>query len=274
MTLVIATFSKMFPRVLFLITIVAWPSLAYLPSFHQASHRFASHEILVQRKPSQSAVTELMATVLDAPPTQRVKTLSTPKIKFKITPVKWVDLMSIVSLRVITFYPELCRGGGSNESMKQSIMNKMIQRGNEGSVNLMAQEEGGFFHRNLLGAVEVSPSDFRGTVMEKVGADRKLYLGDLCIRQDFRNMGIATSLLTAVEEYALQKDYMEIYMHVEVNNAVARNLYTKNGYSIVPPYEWSIQFTESRLKKPAAGFLMLMKSLSGLKADSGIMTIQ
>jgi ribosomal protein S18 acetylase RimI-like enzyme len=229
--------------------------------------------VLVQRKSSYSVVSELMATVLDAP-TQRVKTLSSPKIKFKIIPVKWVDLMSIVSLRVITFYPELCRGGGSNEAMKQSIMNKMIQRGNEGSVNLMAQEEGGFFHRNLLGAVEISPADFRGTVMEKIGADRKLYLGDLCIRQDFRNMGIATSLLTAVEEYALQKNYMEIYMHVEVDNAVARNLYAKNGYSVIPPSESSIQFTESRLKKSATGFLLLMKSLSGLKADNSMIMIQ
>lgn len=214
-----------------------------------------------------------MSTVLDAP-TQRTKTLSTPKIKFKITPVKWVDLMSIVSLRVVTFYPELCQGGGSNEAMKQSIMNKMIQRGNEGSVSLMAQEEGGFFHRNLLGAVEISPSDFRGTVMEKVGAERKLYLGDLCIRQDFRNMGIATSLLTAVEEYALQKDYMEIYMHVEVGNTVARNLYTKNGYSVVPPSEWSVQFTESRLKKPATEFLLLLKSLTGLKADNSFSAVR
>jgi GNAT superfamily N-acetyltransferase len=87
-------------------------------------------------------------------------------------------------------------------------------------------------------------------------------------------MGIATSLLTAVEEYALQKNYMEIYMHVEVDNAVARNLYAKNGYSVVPPSESSIQFTESRLKKPATGFLLLMKSLSGLKADNSMMMIQ
>ena len=203
------------------------------------------------------------STVFDVPPQLKTSdVVSKQKIKFNITTVKWVDLMSVVSLRVNTFYPELCTGGASNEGMKKKIMDKMILRGNDGSMNFMAQEEGGFFNRNLIGAVEVSPSDFRGSIMESIGAQRKLYLVDLCIREGFRKMGIASSLLSAVEEYALQNSFMEIYMHVESSNIVACNLYAKNGYSVVPTCEWAIKFTEFRLKKPAEGYLLLVKNLS------------
>lgn len=249
------------------IALIACPISALLSS----GLRPVARTKLSQRPVSYDYETKLMSTVVDASvqPPSVVDTPLKPKIKFKITPVQWVDLMSVVSLRVITFYPELCQGGSSNEAIKQKIMNKMIQRGNEGSMNFMAQEEGGFFYRNLLGAVEVSPTDFRGTVMEKIGASKKLYLVDLCIRKDFRNMGIASSLLRAAEESALQKGFMEIYMHVEVGNTVARNLYEKNGYSVVPLYEWAVKFTESRLKKPAEGYLLLLKSLTGVNSMSG-----
>ena len=212
---------------------------------------------------------QLRSTLVDLPsvPTKTGTTLQ-PRIRFNITPVKWIDLMSVVSLRVTTFYPELCEPGKSNEAMKQSIKNTMIDRANEGSMNFMASEDGGFFNRNLLGAVEVSPADFRGTTMERVGAKRKLYLVDLCIKNNYRKMGIASSLLAAVDGYAREKDFSEIYMHVEESNSNALSLYRKCGYTVVPPYDWAISFTEFRLRRPAEGYMLLVKSLREERSTS------
>lgn len=114
---------------------------------------------------------------------------------------------------------------------------------------------------NLIGAIEFSPSDFLDTCMEKIGAARKLYVADLCIRQDARRIGVATSLLQYVELFALRNQYAEIYLHVEVDNTVARNLYIKNGYSEVSGSDWARAFTMERLHKPPDSYVMLWKSL-------------
>ena len=110
---------------------------------------------------------------------------------------------------------------------------------------------------SLLGAVEFSPSDFKGTPMESIGADRKLYVADLAVRTDARRSGIATQLLLAIELYAFQNHYKEIYLHVEVDNVVARTMYFKNGYAEVPRHDWALVFTESRLHKSVDSYVLL-----------------
>jgi ribosomal protein S18 acetylase RimI-like enzyme len=117
------------------------------------------------------------------------------------------------------------------------------------------------FMGNLLGAIEFSPSDFTSTCMENVGAKRKLYVADLCIRQDARRIGVATSLLQYVESFALSNLYNELYLHVEVDNIVARNLYIKNGYLEVDDRDLARAFTMERLHKPPDTYVMLWKSI-------------
>ena len=117
------------------------------------------------------------------------------------------------------------------------------------------------FMGNLLGAIEFSPSDFTSTCMENVGAKRKLYVADLCIRQDARRIGVATSLLQYVESFALSNLYNELYLHVEVDNIVARNLYIKNGYVEVDDRDLARAFTTERLHKPPDTYVMLWKSI-------------
>ena len=114
----------------------------------------------------------------------------------------------------------------------------------------------------LIGAIEISPNDFTGTVMEKIGASRKIYVADLCIRQDARRIGVASSLLRYVELFAIQNQYEEIYLHVEYDNLIARSLYIKNGYSEIVDCDWSRAFTMQRLHKPPDSYVMLWKSLS------------
>lgn len=142
----------------------------------------------------------------------------------------------------------------------------------QGAVNLVAlltippkgrnEEQDNQFMETLIGAIEISPNDFAGTVMDKIGANRKIYVADLCIRQDARRIGVASSLLRYVELFAIQNQYEEIYLHVEVDNAIARSLYIKNGYSEIKDCDWSRAFTMQRLHKPPDSYVMLWKSLS------------
>lgn len=124
-----------------------------------------------------------------------------------------------------------------------------------------AEDQDNRYMGNLIGSIEFSPSDFLNTCMENIGAQRKLYLADLCIRQDARRIGVATSFLKYVERFALDNHYSEIYLHVEVDNSVARNLYMKNGYLEVASCSWSRAFTMERLSKPPDTYVMLWKQL-------------
>lgn len=116
---------------------------------------------------------------------------------------------------------------------------------------------------SLLGAVEFSPNDFKGTSMANIGSDRKLYVADLAVRNDARRNGVATQLLKEIEYYALKNSYEDIYLHVEVDNIAARNMYTKLGYNEVPKYDWATMFTESRLHKSVDQYVFLWKSMVG-----------
>lgn len=184
-----------------------------------------------------------------------------PKIKFDIKLANWYDLASIVSLRLNVFYPHLCGVEISNESAKQRILEKLKHRRRLGSVCIVAFESNGFFSFNLIGTIEMSPSDFRGTNLNKIRKQKKLYIADLCIKQDFRRMGIASSILNAVEVYALANNYQEIYLHVEVQNSMARNLYIDKGYIDVGHNNWATEFTENKLQKPANEYVLLYKSV-------------
>lgn len=121
------------------------------------------------------------------------------------------------------------------------------------------------FEASLLGTLEVSPNDFEGTAMEGVGAQRKLYAADLAIRADARRRGIATSLLKAVEELAVEQDFEEVYLNVEVDNESAKTLYLKNGYQEIPRSDWVVGFTQTRLVKPPEFYIMYFKAITSDK---------
>lgn len=169
--------------------------------------------------------------------------------------IRWAkhnDLQAVVNLRVEVFYPELRQ----ISSFNHKILDKLKQRRERGAECLVAENNG-----DIVGTIEFSPSDFEGTSMEHVGYDRKLYLMDLAVRPDVRRQGIATALLKEVETYAIENDYRDIYLHVEVGNESARNLYIRNGFIEVLPLTWAIQFTEKRLHKSWVQYILLYKAI-------------
>jgi ribosomal protein S18 acetylase RimI-like enzyme len=186
------------------------------------------------------------------------------KTDLTIKQASFHDLGNVVNLRMNVFFPKF----QTDVSFHSSILEKIRMRHVNGAVIFMAfnndymnnpimKLKGG-----IIGTIELSGTDFVGTDMENMGADRKLYVTDLAVRNDFRRLGVATLLLKAVEEYARKEGYKEIYLHVEVENESAKNLYLRNNYNIVPQYNCVTQFAQSRLVRPYECYVMLSKQIN------------
>ena len=195
------------------------------------------------------------------------------KLNVNIREASYADLLSVSSLRVNVFYPELVTNG----AFHTRILEKLRYRKNDGAVCLVALESEspddcnqpsptGFHYEHVLGTVEFSPTDFKNTSMEGIGDYRKLYAMDLAIRKSARRYGLATRLLHSIEIYAANHDYHEVYLHVELENEAARYLYRKCGYVEIDlsSNEWAREFTRKRLHKPPESYVFLYKRLSPL----------
>ncbi|NJK55977.1 MAG: GNAT family N-acetyltransferase [Pleurocapsa sp. SU_5_0] len=58
------------------------------------------------------------------------------------------------------------------------------------------------------------------------------YISNLAVAQNYRRLGIASQLLTACEQAALDWGYQETQLHVLDRNESAKQLYCQNGYQI------------------------------------------
>lgn len=58
------------------------------------------------------------------------------------------------------------------------------------------------------------------------------YISNLAVAQKYRRLGIASQLLTACEQAALDWGYQETQLHVLDRNESAKQLYCQNGYQI------------------------------------------
>ena len=193
------------------------------------------------------------------------------ELNVNIREASYTDLLSVSSLRVNVFYPELITNG----AFHTRILEKLRKRKNDGAVCLVALEKEGIAHNppasgyryeHILGTVEFSPNDFRNSSMENVGDVRKLYAMDLAIRKSARRYGLATRLLHSIEIYAANHDYREVYLHVEADNKAARYLYKKCGYGEIDlsTNEWAREFTSKRLHKTPDSYVFLYKRLSSI----------
>jgi len=107
-----------------------------------------------------------------------------------------VDLSSVASLRVSTFYPEMKTVASFHHRILEKIKNRVT---NKGAICLIAYRKSGHHHPlhhhqfpgrkethlmgNILGTAEFSAHDFKNTSMENIGSWRKLYVADLAVRQ-------------------------------------------------------------------------------------------
>jgi ribosomal protein S18 acetylase RimI-like enzyme len=73
-------------------------------------------------------------------------------------------------------------------------------------------------------------------------SSKYIYLSNLAVRADLRRRGIALALLKYAERMALTWQFHDMYLHVMEDNAQARKLYRKVGFSLLQteetPYSW------------------------------------
>jgi ribosomal protein S18 acetylase RimI-like enzyme len=203
---------------------------------------------------SSTLMSPLWAATTEVPWESSVEEVPTVPVGVDIRPAEVADLKHVVELRIDVFYPEL----RAVRSFYDKILGKLTSRREKGAQCLVAvHDETG----TILGTIEFSYSDFADTSMADIGYERKLYLMDLAVLPKARRMGIATLLLNTVEKYAQENDFRDIYLHVEVDNKVARDLYEKNGFQEILPLNWAISFTEGRLHKPWEQYVLLLKNV-------------
>lgn len=77
-------------------------------------------------------------------------------------------------------------------------------------------------------------SAFGPTKKKKESQQQQPYLSNLCVAEEYRGQQIGRVLVQCVEEIACQVwGYPRIYLHVDVDNTAAYNLYTSAGYKDV-----------------------------------------
>lgn len=201
--------------------------------------------------------------LLPSPPLQRVRESMTPH-KILIREAREADLSDVVTLRTNVFHPEYRMHSSYHHRVKETVKERIK---NGASVLLAYRNEhggiarGNGFFGNVVGTVEFSGNDFKNTSMETRGARRKLYIADLAVREDARRLGLASSLLRTVEEYAKANGFDELFLHVDLGNESGMGLYKKHGFANLGMADWARHFTETRLKKDADHFHFLYKSL-------------
>jgi ribosomal protein S18 acetylase RimI-like enzyme len=168
----------------------------------------------------------------------------------------------------------------NDEFFQRKLLSKARNRFDRGSLFLLALKNEQTMKKQvsmygsallggcLFGTVEVNDFDFKNTTMENIGSPNKLYIADLAVREDSRRMGIATTLLKHIEDFAFKHGFDELYLHVEAFNEAARRLYLKNGFSVLPPSYEVTTFTESHLLRSADSFSLMFKPLKFPNAQS------
>ena len=58
----------------------------------------------------------------------------------------------------------------------------------------------------------------------------RMYVSEIRVREDYRNMGIGSTLLKLVEDQANKRGLGAIYLHAEAQNRAVRRLYEACGY--------------------------------------------
>jgi ribosomal protein S18 acetylase RimI-like enzyme len=101
--------------------------------------------------------------------------------------------------------------------------------------------------RSIIGSVECSHQEFRGTMLGNARLKGSLmYVTEVAVRTDARRCGAGVMLMRGVDEVAVLRNVETIYLHVDVTNRAACAMYEKCGYHYLDKREpIYAQFTAS-----------------------------
>lgn len=89
-------------------------------------------------------------------------------------------------------------------------------------------------HKWIIGSVECSTHEFAGT---QLGMSRPggsiMYITEVAVAPRVRRTGAGTKLLQGIDELAKRRNVETVYLHVDVSNTAACELYEKGGYEIL-----------------------------------------
>lgn len=119
---------------------------------------------------------------------------------------------------------------------------KLIRRLNQAIFPVNYNEK---FYKDVLEAGELAKLAFYNDVvvgavccrLEQVDNERRLYIMTLGCLFTYRRLGIGTTMLKHVLDYAIKKNIDSIYLHVQINNTGAIEFYKKFGFEIVDTEE-------------------------------------
>ncbi|CAM9342433.1 unnamed protein product [Laminaria digitata] len=102
----------------------------------------------------------------------------------------------------------------------------------------------------VLGTLECSRHEFDLTpleveVEEGAGKIARLYLTEVAVRSDSRNLGLGSALLGLVDDVAKQLHTYEVFLHVNEINEAGLRLYKRCGYTEAPNCASNRAFTNS-----------------------------
>lgn len=143
-----------------------------------------------------------------------------------------------------------------------SMQKKMKYNPQDRYVAYVAVQDRGQEGEVMLGTVEASrmeKQDVLQQLAEHVEAPSYVYTSSMAVVKEFRRMGVATQLLEAVEEAAVQWNESLICLHVEEENDAAICLYESCGYKVVVQERRWVDYLSSRPNN-----LLMYKHLEGI----------
>mmetsp|Transcript_28997 Transcript_28997/g.49406 ORF Transcript_28997/g.49406 Transcript_28997/m.49406 type:complete len:610 (-) Transcript_28997:143-1972(-) len=88
-----------------------------------------------------------------------------------------------------------------------------------------------FSNKMIIGSVECSHHEFRGTMLGNSRPKGALmYVTEVAVRPDRRRCGAGAALMKGVDEVAALRNVETIYLHVDVRNKAACAMYERIGY--------------------------------------------
>lgn len=108
--------------------------------------------------------------------------------------------------------------------------------------------------RIILGTAECSFHEFVGTQLGRRRATNSLlYITEVAVNPYARRRGIGSKLLAAIDILARERSIESLYLHVDVTNHGALNMYHKCGYhEVISDHPMYLEFTTSLNLQPGA----------------------
>lgn len=98
----------------------------------------------------------------------------------------------------------------------------------------------------IAGSLEVSYHEFGGTLLGMNRTPGKvLYITEVAVLPEARRCGVARQLLSGLDKLAQRHEIESLYLHVDVTNTAAINLYLQCGYRLVERNPIHNEFTRS-----------------------------